>query len=85
MPTLVDDTFALPTTLASIDDARQWASGHARLAHLDAEAIAELEIAMTEALSNVIRHSYYEQPGERILLSLRIDDDKLELGLRFDV
>src|SRR3954447_25714230 len=82
MPTLVDDTFALPTTLASIDDARQWVSGHARLAHLDAEAIAELEIAMTEALSNVIRHSYDERPKEQVLLSLHIDDDKLELGIR---
>jgi serine/threonine-protein kinase RsbW len=82
MPVLVDDTFALPTTLPSIDDARRWVSAHARLAHLDAEAIGELEIAMTEALSNVIRHSYDEQPGERILLSLRIDDDKLELGIR---
>jgi len=82
MPALVQDTFALPTTLPSIDDARRWVSAHARLAQLDAEAISELEIAMTEALSNVIRHSYYEQPGERILLSLRIDDDKLELGIR---
>jgi serine/threonine-protein kinase RsbW len=81
MPVLVNDTYALPTTLPSIDDARRWVSAHARLA-LDAAAIGELEIAMTEALSNVIRHSYDEQPGDRILLSLRIDDDKLELGIR---
>jgi serine/threonine-protein kinase RsbW len=82
MPPPVDATFALPTSLPAIDDARRWASDHARGARLDAEAIAELEVAMTEALSNVIRHSYAEQPGERVLLSLHIDDDKLELGIR---
>jgi serine/threonine-protein kinase RsbW len=82
MPAPVDDTFALPTALESIDDARRWASAGARLARLDAEAITELEIAMTEALSNVIRHSYDERPGEKILLTLRIDDERLELGIR---
>jgi serine/threonine-protein kinase RsbW len=82
MPALVDATFALPTTLASIDDARRWASDHAREARLDPDAIAELEVAMTEALSNVIRHSYGERPDQRVLLSLHIDDAKLSLSIR---
>lgn len=82
MPEPVRDTLLLPTRLASIDDARRWASAHARGADVDAEAIGEVEVAMTEALSNVIRHSYDERSGERLLLTLQIDDDKLELQIR---
>ena len=81
-PAVFEATFAVPTTLSSIDDARRWASDHARDARLDADAIAELEVAMTEALSNVIRHSYGEQASERVLLSLYIDDQKIQLGIR---
>ncbi|HZV74528.1 MAG TPA: ATP-binding protein [Conexibacter sp.] len=76
------DTLALPTRLAAIDDARRWASGHARGARLDETTIAEVELAMTEALSNVIVHSYDERDGERLLLSLDIDDEKLAFGIR---
>jgi serine/threonine-protein kinase RsbW len=78
----VHDTFVLPTVLTSIDDARRWASDHARSVDMDAEAIAEVEVAMTEALSNVIRHSYDERSGGEVLLSLDIDDARLELGIR---
>jgi anti-sigma regulatory factor (Ser/Thr protein kinase) len=82
MPAPVHDTLALPTRLAAIDDARRWASGHARGAALDETTIAEVELAMTEALSNVIVHSYDERDGERLLLSLDIDDEKLAFGIR---
>jgi serine/threonine-protein kinase RsbW len=45
------------------------------------EAIAEVEVAMTEALSNVILHSYEDQPGESVLLRLDIDEQRLALGI----
>jgi serine/threonine-protein kinase RsbW len=82
MPEPVHDTFIIRSELASIDDARRWASDHARRAEVDDAAIAEVEVAMTEALSNVIRHSYEERPGEEVMLSLDIDDAKFELGIR---
>ena len=82
MPKPVHDTFALPSRLSSIEDARRWASDHARSADVDDEAIAEVEVAITEALSNVICHSYEERPGESVLLSLDIDDSKLKLDIR---
>jgi serine/threonine-protein kinase RsbW len=82
MPAPVRDTLVLPTRLAAIDDARRWASGHARGAALDETSIAEVEVAMTEALSNVIVHSYEEREDERVLLSLEIDDERLALEIR---
>ncbi|MCW2952842.1 MAG: putative anti-sigma regulatory factor, serine/threonine protein kinase [Conexibacter sp.] len=82
MPEPMHDTLVLPTQLTAIDDARRWTSDHAHGAQFDPTAIAEVEVAMTEALSNVIVHSYDEQPGEQLLLSLDIDDDRLALGIR---
>jgi anti-sigma regulatory factor (Ser/Thr protein kinase) len=74
MPAPVHETLVLPTRLTAIDDARRWASGHAQ--------DAQLELAMTEALANVIVHSYDEQPGDELLLTLDIDDERLSLGIR---
>lgn len=82
MTAAVHDTFVLSSEPASIDDARRWASAHARSAEVDDKTIADVELAMTEALSNVIRHSYEGRPGEEVLLSLDIDEVKLELGIR---
>jgi serine/threonine-protein kinase RsbW len=82
MPATVHDTLALPARLAAIDDARRWANGHALDAALDEATIADVELAMTEALANVIVHSYEQREGERLLLSLDIDDDKLAFGIR---
>jgi serine/threonine-protein kinase RsbW len=82
MPAPVHETLVLPTRLTAIDDARRWASGHAEDAQLDATAIADVELAMTEALANVIVHSYDEQPGDELLLTLDIDDERLSLGIR---
>ena len=82
MPVSVRDTFVLPTRLAAIDDARRWASGHARRAGLDEVTIGEVEVAITEALSNVIRHSYGGRSDERVELSLEIGADRLTLAIR---
>ncbi len=75
------DTFVLPTRLAAIDEARRWASGHAGRAGIDATTIGEIEVAMTEALSNVIRHSYDGRAGEPVQLAVEIDDDRFALEI----
>jgi serine/threonine-protein kinase RsbW len=81
MPAPVHDTLVLPTRLAAIDEARRWASGHARGAALDETTIAEVEVAMTEALSNVIVHSYHGRGDEQLSLSLDIDEERLAFGI----
>jgi serine/threonine-protein kinase RsbW len=82
MPAAIHDMFTMPTDLAAIDGARRWAAAHARSSAMDEAEIGELEVAMTEALSNVIRHSYEGRVGEPVLLSLDIDDSRLALGIR---
>ncbi len=62
--------------------ARRWTSQRARAAGLDETTIAEVEVAATEVLSNVIIHSYDEQPGASLpLLTLDIDHERLTLGI----
>jgi serine/threonine-protein kinase RsbW len=77
----VSDKFTLPAQLARIDDARRWSSGWAREAAVDEETIRDLEQAMTEALSNTIRHGYGEDPAQSIELSLQIDGTRIELTI----
>ena len=89
MSTPILHTFRLTSRLGEIDAARRWASEHARRAAFEEEAVHSIELALTEALSNVIRHSYAEQPNHRIELDLTLYEDRLrldirDLGCRFD-
>lgn len=69
----------LPSRLEAIDEARSWVSRHARDADVDADSLFAVELALTEALSNVIRHSYDGDSSEEIELSLLVADDRVEL------
>lgn len=80
-PPPASESFAMSSQLECIDDARRWAGGQVRAAGIPEDAVFELELALTEALSNVIRHAYRGEGGHTIDLSLAIDDRRLELSL----
>lgn len=48
----------IPSRVECIDDVRRWVSARAAEAHASAEAVADIELALTEALANVIEHGY---------------------------
>lgn len=72
---------SIPASLAAIDDARTWATGHARAAGFDDEALADLELAMTEALANVIEYGHRGQAEVLIDVEVAIDSDRLEVSI----
>jgi anti-sigma regulatory factor (Ser/Thr protein kinase) len=72
-------TLTIPSRVAAIDDARRWVSGH--LAGRDEEDVWKVELALTEALSNVIRHAYGGDETREVELALRLDGDRLELEI----
>lgn len=72
----------LPSRLDAMAEARAWLDTHARAAGFGDRTIAELELALTEALSNVIRHSYAGAGDEEIRLSASVDDAALTLTVR---
>jgi serine/threonine-protein kinase RsbW len=85
----MQSTLVLPSVLTRMDEARRWAGDHAREAGYDAETVFAVELALTETLSNVIRHAYSGEEEHEIQLDLDADTDAITLritdwGKRFD-
>jgi serine/threonine-protein kinase RsbW len=81
MPARISDSLEIAATLGRIDDVRRWCSAHLRAAGVDEGVVGELELAVTEAVSNAIRHSYGEDERQRIELSLAIDAERIEFTI----
>ena len=87
--TLIEDKLIIQSQIDAIAGVRHWAVQHARQAGFDSEAIFGIELAVGEALTNIIRHAYRGQAGHEIHLSLTIDETRLHLtildfGHKFD-
>ncbi|NOZ62341.1 MAG: ATP-binding protein [Calditrichaeota bacterium] len=44
--------------------------------------IIDIKVALTEALSNILRHAYEDELVKPIRVKLQVDDDKVEIVLR---
>ena len=85
----VDDVLVLRADLDHLSDARDWTRRHATGAGFDARVVGELELLITETLSNVIRHGYEGDASCEIELDAELLSDRLILrvvdrGPRFD-
>ena len=83
------DRLSITSEIDRVADARHWCADQARRADLDADAVMEVELAVTEAVSNVIRHAYEGRPGQPICVDALVDQGVLELhiedeGIPFD-
>jgi serine/threonine-protein kinase RsbW len=78
----VSDTLLITSELVRIRDARRWATGHAARAGFSEQAVEAVELALGEALANVIRHAYDGREGEEIRIALTIDAERLVLEIR---
>lgn len=70
---------AVPAELTAIDAARTWAADQARAAGFGPEAIGDLELAMSEAMSNVVRHGYGPGSDGSMEVEVVVDADRLEV------
>jgi serine/threonine-protein kinase RsbW len=75
----VDATRTIPGELEALADVRSWAVDLAAGAGLGARQLGELELALTEAVSNVIRHAYADAAIQPVELRLTIDDAELQV------
>ncbi len=80
----VSSALEIPSRLAAIDDARIWMTGHLRDAGASDDLVWECELALTEVLSNVIRHAYGGDESRSIALSLRLREQELEVDVLHD-
>ena len=86
---IIQDQKIIDSDIENIAGARHWAAQHAEVAGFDKDAVFAIELAVGEAVTNIIRHAYDNQPGHEIHLSLTIDDTKfslriLDFGRKFD-
>ncbi len=72
----------MPTTLRCIDDVREWAVAQVRDAGGDEECVFAVELALAEALANIVRHSFREDPNQLVPVSLTIDDEMVRITIR---
>jgi serine/threonine-protein kinase RsbW len=78
----ITDKLVIDSRLEATIEARRWAAKHARTAGFDVDAVFAIELAVGEALANVIEHSYEGNPGQEIHLALTVDTSKFSLSIR---
>lgn len=76
----------LAATMVEAGRARKWAVQCGRLAGLTEHDLFALEMVVGEALTNVVRHAYGDEPsdhaGDDIRLTLHIDASRLAIVVR---
>jgi serine/threonine-protein kinase RsbW len=83
-------TLDLTSELTSLDTARQWATSQATNVSCDRETVFAIQLALTETLSNVVRHAYEGRPGQPIRVEMEVSPDRVHLrvtdwGVPFDI
>lgn len=76
------ERLVLPSDLGRLGDARAWIARRAVEAGFGRRDVLDLELAVTEAVSNVVRHAYREAADGRIELEARDDGDALVIRVR---
>jgi anti-sigma regulatory factor (Ser/Thr protein kinase) len=76
------ETLTIDSRVDCIDEARRYVTDHVRAAGFGDEAVGEIELALTEAVANVIEHAYREEAGHRIELWAELDDPTVRICVR---
>jgi serine/threonine-protein kinase RsbW len=82
-------TKVVSSNLDHLEGVRQWAGDAARVGGCDKDSVFAIELALTEAVSNIIRHSYHGEDGHDVRLDLSVEAQTVTVcitdwGDRFD-
>ncbi|MHB8468481.1 MAG: ATP-binding protein [Gaiellaceae bacterium] len=72
----------LPSSLDGLGDARAWIAAHAEAAGFAGTDVLDLELVVTEAVSNVVRHAYGGAPGRDVRLDAAVENGDLVIRIR---
>ncbi len=69
---------------------RNFVSKHAEEQGFSAQKVADIELAVDEAYTNIIKHAYENDSDQDVIINLEFDDDKMVVtltdhGIGFDV
>jgi anti-sigma regulatory factor (Ser/Thr protein kinase) len=73
---------AVPSDPRYVGVVREWAAGIGTIAGLDGAGSGEVSLAVVEAFSNVVRHSYRGDSTKKIDLRCAVRKDRLEIVIR---
>ena len=77
-----EETLTIKSQSRRVVTARNWVAERARAAGFSTEDIFALKLAVSEACTNIIRHTYEGADDEDIVLSIGIEGDRLTLTVR---
>ncbi len=80
---------AIKAATANLADVRLFVSKHAREHGFSIEDIADIQLAVDEACTNIIKHAYKFDDSKKLTVELEFDDDQLIIiltdhGVGFD-
>ncbi|MFI6577798.1 ATP-binding protein [Nocardiopsis sp. NPDC050513] len=78
------DRLRLPSTLASVEAAEEWAWRIADASGLDGDGRHRLGLAVREAVANAVLHGNRSDPGRFVDLRLREEGDRLRVEVGDD-
>ncbi len=82
-------TLTIPSSTRFLEDVREFVETHAEHANFSEIAVTQMKMAVDEACTNVIEHSYGGQSGHSIDIAVLVYPDKLvvvikDKGIEFD-
>lgn len=76
------NTFTISSDLSEVGRAREWISTLAHQAGLSSQENYELQLAVSEACTNSIKHAYAMAKGHTVVLSAEIDSSQIRVVVK---
>ena len=75
-------SITIHSRVEEIDEARRWVTERVRAAGLGDDPVGEIELVLTEALANIIEHSYDGASDQEIVVDVEVSDAALAVLVR---
>lgn len=74
----------------NLSDIREFVSMHAREQGFSTQKVSDIQLAVDEAYTNIIKHAYKNDSSKKVIINLEFDDDKMVVtltdhGIGFDI
>ncbi len=79
---VIRGALTIGSELTEVSRARDWISALTHRAGLSSQENGELQLVLSEACANAIKHAYGMEKNHRVKLSATIDDDRICLIIR---
>ena len=79
---IIEDSITIRSNLKEVAHARQWIAEKAKQADFSDEEISDLQVVISEAFANAVKHSYRMEDNHEIVLSVVISPEKIAMTVR---